>query len=306
MVAGSRQRFGNFGIMGTVGSILGRKPRRAKAVEFDYDMDRRVAAAFEAVRGGYSTDRILWDEKLARRFHLEAKKLGLHAPAAQLNRRLITIRKNPTRFRKHGIELSPFTVLDPQPSVVPQYAHVLEFSLVKLKFRYGASIDDILLDPDLVEEYQRLAREAAPQLTNIELRLGALYVRKTRHLKKDEAKLFEGLDPVRLESELQDLGNLENAQADKAPAGTGLIEVLENDRYLYISRNENLRATIHQLLSGPTLKLMANQFWSPKSSSIRLRIFDGKMFQGTSVARWQLKLIHEKAPVFNWPVSEVA
>ena len=68
--------------------------------------------------------------------------------------------------------------------------HVIEFALVRLRYRYGASIDDILLDPDLGEKFEQLASELAPGLRDVDLRLGALYIRKTRHFEKKDIFSF--------------------------------------------------------------------------------------------------------------------
>lgn len=303
MVAAKKPRFGNFGTMGVVGTVLANRPAEPKTVTFDYAMDRLVAESFEAVREGRSPERILWDPHLAARFHREAKDRGLHAPSAQLDRRLITIRKAPARYRSHGIVLQPTTVVDPQPSIVPEYAHVLEFALVRLRYRYGASIDDILLDSKLVHEYEQLARTVAKELTSAELRLGALYIRKTRHLAKGDAPLFERLSTLQMESALKELGALDEIDPRWVPNGEGLLEVLEQDRHLYISRNEDLRAVVGQFVSGQTLTMMTNHFWTPRPETIRIRAYFGSTFMDTPVHRWQLKLIQDHHPVFNWPIA---
>jgi hypothetical protein len=298
-----RQTFGGFGTLPTVSDALRHRPRKPKPIAFTYEKDALVADAFEQVRAGMSPERILWDTKLATKFHARARRLGVHAPSAQLDRRLILIRKNPSRYRQHGIELSETTVTDPQPSIIPEFAHVLEFALVRLRNRYGASIDDILLEPELVQEYERIAKTVAKELTSTELRLGALYIRKTRHVARAEERLFEDLDTSRMDSQFSELGTLDRISTQGIPAGEGLIEVLENGRYLYISRNENLRSVVREFVRGPTLDVMANHFWTPKRESIALRVFHGDRFDDTSIHRWQLKLIRERSPIFNWPVQ---
>ncbi len=302
MLPGRRQRFGGFGTLRTVGDLLRQRPRKVMPVEFTYDMDARVVQAFEAVRDGTAPERILWDEKLSARFHARCRSLGVHAPNAQLDRRLINIRKNKTRYLSHGIALSETTVTDPQPSIVPEYAHVLEFALVRLRNRYGVSIDDILLDTELVAEFEALARMAARNLTSPQLRLGALYIRKTRHVARAELPRFDELDSRAIESRLSSLGTLDSISPEDVDAKEGLIEVLERDRYLYISRNENLRAVVTEFVQGSTLEVLSNLLWTPRPDSISLRVFAGATFQNSTILRWQLKLIREKQPVFNWPI----
>lgn len=303
MVPAGRQQFGGFGTMRAVGDMLRHRPRKPKSVPVTMEMDRLVAEAFEQVREGKSPERILWDEKLAGRFHAAARRLGVHAPAPQLDRRLINLRKNPARYRRRGIELSATEVRDPQPSVVPQFAHALEFALVRLRNRYGASIDDILLDPDLVREYEGLARRVAKSLTSRELRLGALYIRKARHVERGELSLFGHLDSAALERQTKSLGTLSAVSPASVRPSAGLIEVLERDQYLYVSVSNNLQAVVREFVSGPTLRVMANHLWTPERSRIGLRIYEGADFDRTDMRRWQLKLIQEKEPVFNWPVA---
>ena len=165
-----------------------------RLTHFSYNEDRLVVQAFEDVRQGAATDAILWDRSLARAFAQRCRQLGLEASDAFLNRRLINIRKNIRRYEQHGITIAPATKSETHPSIVPQYAHVIEFALVRLRYRYGASIDDILLDPDLGEKFEHLASELAPGLRDVDLRLGALYIRKTRHFEKKDLAKIEGLD----------------------------------------------------------------------------------------------------------------
>src|SRR6266446_2230345 len=94
MVPGSRQQFGHFGVLPATADLLRFRPRVASPVEFTYQMDSKIAKAFENVRKGMAPERLLWDEQLSRKFHERCRSLGLHAPTAQLDRRLINIRKN--------------------------------------------------------------------------------------------------------------------------------------------------------------------------------------------------------------------
>lgn len=306
----SPARFGNFNLLKTTADLLGQREsafrRAAKPLRFTAKEDAKVAKAFEAVRDGRAPERVLWDESLSSRFAQRAKQLGLDAPLADLNRRLINIRKHPNEYKARGIELTPTSVIDPQPSIVPQYAHVIEFALVKMKNRYGASIDDILLNPVLVAEYEKLARKVARTLSSTELRLGALYIRKTRHVAKPEENLFDQLDADHFEAALQPLGTLDVAKAADIPKGEGLIEVLDRQRHLYVSRNENIRLVAEQFVDGQTLAAMANHFWTPDPKQITMRFFSGTKFDNVAIARWQTKIIQARDPIFNWPVRGAA
>src|SRR5271157_2624126 len=164
MKAIKRGRFGNFGLLETVAEALRTREATAEAgsvsggiTRFSYPEDAVVVRAFEDVRQGAATDALLWNRELAEAFYERCKELGLSAPDALLGRRLITVRKNIRRYEKHGITISPAAKTEPHVSIVPQYAHVIEFVLVKLRYRYGASIDDILLDRKLGEMFETQA-----------------------------------------------------------------------------------------------------------------------------------------------------
>lgn len=298
MVHAGRMRFGRLGLGAVVGGMLKHRPRPNARVAFDIDADRVVHEAFVRTHCGASAESVLIDTSLAARFHSAARRLGLHASAADLNRRLLNLRKNPGRYKKFGLILPPATQTTPEPSIVPRYAHVIEFSLARLRLRYGVSIDDILIDPELGEEYERMVRSAAPSLTPREMRLAALYIRKTRYIAKQRAALIDSLDTVKIEDAFADVRD-----ASALDAREGLVELLEDGRHLYISHNEDVRASAEQLTSESSLAFMANDFWQPKRGSLQVRVFLGHDFLTVPVAHWQLKLISDKKPVFNWPVA---
>src|SRR5262245_57322495 len=106
--------FGNFKLRSTTEEIqkalaAGREESAPSDPDFGYRQDAIVVKAFEAVRDGAPTDELLWNKKLAQGFIKEARRLDLQASPAYLIRRLINVRKNAPRYRKHGIEILPTT-----------------------------------------------------------------------------------------------------------------------------------------------------------------------------------------------------
>ncbi len=166
MAAGSQARFGSFGLLGVVGNVLKSRPLPNARVLFDIESDRKVLAAFEKVRDGYAPETLMLDDAFANKFHVEARRLGVHASDADINRRLLNIRKNPARYSSLGLSIQVATKTNPQPSIVPRYAHVIEFALSRLRSRYGVTIDDILLDPSLKLEYEKMVAMAVSFPTN--------------------------------------------------------------------------------------------------------------------------------------------
>lgn len=309
MKATKRGRFGNFGLLETVGEALRLRqaiavddPASTQVMKFSYPQDKLIVRAFEDVRQGAATDALLWNRDLAEAFYKKCNKLGLNAPDAFLGRRLITVRKNIRRYETHGITISPATKQEPHVSIVPQYAHVIEFVLVKLRYRYGASIDDILLDRRLGEKFETEASSLAPDVSAVDLRLGALYIRKTRNFSKQDRDKLTSLDTGVIDHAFTEPRSLAKVELQTIPDGPGLLEVVERDRYLYISRNDCLRPAVEQFRTGEAFDLVANGFWTPHLENISVQVVAGTKIAGIGMGLWERRLIHDREPVFNWPV----
>src|SRR5437867_3876673 len=159
--------FGNFHLRQAADEIQHALKSDSPAPEiftFGYADDAKVVDAFERVRRGAAPDELLWNKDLARLFARRCHDLGLDAPQAVLIRRLFNVRKNHSRYKQHGIVIGPTTKKSRPATVAPEYAHVIEFALVKLRYRYGASIDDILMDPELGDRLEAMVAEVVPTL----------------------------------------------------------------------------------------------------------------------------------------------
>ena len=299
--------FGHFGLLQTTAEGLRLlHPSKTDGGKLSPEDDRLIVQAFEEVREGAAPDRILWDRELADKFDERCRALGLSVPAAVLRRHLLNVRKNSKRYAKLGIRISSSRKSEPQPSVLPRYAHAIEFALVRLRYRYGASIDEILLDPSLGERFEQLALSMAPVLSSAEVRLGALYIRKTRHLaKKDKASLRE-LDPAVIGKDWSEPIYVSSPQRRSAPASPGLVELNEDDRCLYVARTEDMAPCVEQLRTGKSLDVLSTPFWTPQHERLSVRYIAGKKIHGVSAHRWELRLIAANEPVFNWPIRAAA
>jgi hypothetical protein len=273
---------------------------------FTYEEDAVVVRAFEDIRDGAPIDELLWNKDLAAAFISRCRQLGLDAPGSYFIKRLINTRKNSSRYREHGIEIRPATKKEIHPRIVSDYAHVIEFALVKLRYRYGSSIDDILMDLSLGEKFEALAHQIAPALTSRDLRLGALYIRKNREMKKKDLERMNALDLAVIEGAWNGAVSLSKVRPDDTPVSPGLIELKEQDRYLYISHNRNMRSAVRQLGIGCAFEFMASSFWKPKLETITLCFATGQKVAGVSIETWERKLIHDLNPVFNWPMPHTA
>ncbi len=94
--------FGNFRLRQTTEEIeqaLRNADSCDEPTSFSYEEDELIVRAFEDVRGGASTDELLWNKELARNFFRKCHEVGLKASDAYFIRRLINVRKNSPRYK---------------------------------------------------------------------------------------------------------------------------------------------------------------------------------------------------------------
>lgn len=299
-------RFGNMSLLDTTAEVLKAseelRARDADETRFGYEDDRVVVQAFEDVRDGASTDALLWERSLLSRFTAQCRKLGLDAPPKLLNRRLINVRKNKVRYAKHGIVLSPTSRKETYCGIPSQYEPAIEFALVRHRYRYGASIDDILIDVELCDEYENLVRTIVPSLTGDEIRRAALTLRKSRFIKRKEKNELQQLNIVEFRQELSQPVTLDKLDPETIPDEDGLIEIDEPRRPLYITRIANLRLGAHQFVEHCPFKIVDDRIWNPDANVITLRYIAGKTVAGVGIKKWASRLILDLHPVFNWPL----
>jgi hypothetical protein len=90
------------------------------------------------------------------------------------------------------------------------------------------------------------------------------------------------------------------------PSSPGLIELREKGRYLYISRNDDIRPAAGQLRTGKAFDLVSNGFWTPRLDEIMFQFATGAKVGGVGVGLWERRLIRDREPIFNWPIQQAA
>jgi hypothetical protein len=301
-------RFGNFHVVETTQEMLRAReemhPTPAKPDDWNRESDRTLVQSFEAIRQGAGTDLILWDKEAADQFIRKCRDNGLGGSDTFLKRRLLTIRKHPDTFRPHGIEISPASQQEKIPRTAKMHTLPIEVALVRLRYRHGASIDDILSDTRLAEKLECLVQKVAPELSSQDIRLGALYLRKTRQWDSSLMDELQRLDVGNLDNALEPERTLTEVKLEEVPASPGLIEVRETNRYLYIARNEDLHAAVAQLQGDRIFEMLTTGLWVPQLENTTLQFFAGDQIADVSLEKWVSRLIHDRQPAFNWPIKK--
>jgi site-specific DNA-methyltransferase (adenine-specific) len=140
---------------------------------------------YESVYDGYSLDRVLADPDLSSRLAIGCAEIGLPGTPRDWNRLLMNFRKAgklamPVRKR------TEFSWTD-----YDEFLFASEIAWSEMK-KHG-TLDDILCDPGLAQEFDEKARNLAPDFTPLQYRWGALTLRKTSKTARVRSEFFATL-----------------------------------------------------------------------------------------------------------------
>lgn len=296
-----RPGFGPLGALHAQHQVIASCPKHGEQITFTVPTDRLIARAFQETRRGLPIDRVLADPALTDRFNQRCRQLGVAAPAAAVNRRLFRLRKSSGQY----VRIPPATVKEPRRDFSP-YLFAADMASAQIRYRFGASVDDILADPEIGQEFDKLAAQLRPGWTALDYRLAALYIRKSRYCQQQELTLFESLKSTDAEKTASDYGSLDRIDLQKIDPHDGIVGLVErthSSRFLYISQAKSVQDTVAPFLNRTVFDSLANTFWSPSLSLIYLIVYDiRERYRKATQSLWAKKLIHEKTPIFNWPV----
>lgn len=296
--------FGHFGLVevaAEAAKVL-HTPVKEKP-HFTLQQERLIVQSFEKIRDGLPPEALLWDAAALARFVKTCQRAGLDFPQEELVRRLQAVRKNPTRYAKLGIRLKHTARREHFPTVLAAYAPVIEFSLVRLRYRYGCSIDEILIDSALGAQLEKTAQSCVPTLLPQQIRQAALTLRKKRFLPRHHRLSVRRLKIDRLEGIWSRMRSLDRLDLEAVPSCGGILEMRNGSKELFVSRNENLHDMVEILLGPEALSVLAGPFWFPNRSEIEARFIPTTTLAPATLERWELKLLTERKPVFNWPIG---
>ncbi|MBS0208730.1 MAG: toxin-antitoxin system HicB family antitoxin [Planctomycetes bacterium] len=193
-----------------------------------------VVDAFNAVHGGYSTDWVIVERALNNAFLSKCSQLGLTENAWVLNHTLMNIRKTAkysARLNK-ATKRSGFDDYD-------GYAFAAEIAIRILQRTEGVTLDRVLCDPQLRDQYEQIAVRIAPGTFSLKLLCAALNLRKTHRLKPVDRSIKE--------YDLVAAGPLKRVDLSTIAAMPGGYALYDHSRPIFAGETENLhkRIAIH-------------------------------------------------------------
>jgi hypothetical protein len=247
---------------------------------------QKVIESFHSVRNARgdrgSSDLYVADPERNVIFLTKCRELGLRCSDYRLNKTLMNARRN---------RLLPG--LDSVRTVIPyeEYAFACEFATTELKYKTGASIDDIICDPGLAKKFDTIASKLAPGFSPFHYRWGILSIRKAgRHAEwKPEYQMPEFMGRFRLV----------NDPLDAVPNDRGVYLLFENmkQKPLYARSTENLRHAIELHRSPQMISAILDKFWKPNVENF---LVSYAMLPTSNLLKpVEKKIVEERKPVFN-------
>ena len=248
-------------------------------------MKGKLKLAFEATSGGYSPDRVVADPDLNRSFLAACRQFEVLGADAALNRALLNLRKRGELRGLHSIRTSfPFE---------EQYRFASEMAARFIERRDAVTLDAIICDPELANEFDQFAERLAPGFKAVEYRWAALNLRKLRRLKP------ELLSRV-VQAPLVDTYAVAELEINRIPCEQGLYILFTRDSVLYIGEAENLNSRIRKHLDHSDNKGFARWMWEQGSSELFLEIHLLPSGTTTRIRKaLEIELIRSRNPTFN-------
>jgi hypothetical protein len=248
-------------------------------------MTPKIRQAFEAVCDGYSPDRVVADPLMNEAFLQECHQLGLEGSPATLNRAILNLRK------KGGLRgLKSKKLLLPNRD---QYEFAAEMAARFIERRDGVSLDDIICDPVIAQEFDQVYARIAPGYSPLEYRWAALGLRKAKRLKPELLSRVVTADNVQVQQVADiEISNIATKQ--------GMYVFFTSARALYVGEAENLQNRIRKHLDHSDNKGLARWLWEQGSEALHLEIHVLPDDTPTRMRRaLEMELILSRDPLFN-------
>jgi hypothetical protein len=293
-------RFGPMFAQQVIRQGFNRAKQLLSEAQLDHQYDDLIRAEFERLRKGVSLDRFLADPILSLKLSRACAARGLKAPEYAINLRLFALRK---------IKKSAFKTTE-RPTrahyLIEEYGPAVETAMRLVKFRFGASVDDMIAHPAIGEVFVKVASAINPGGTPTQYRLCALQIRKSRNLTGVYEKIAESLEVEWIESRWLELGTIDQAFLRDVSERGGLIKIYTTTEPLYILRTNVLNDSLHQTLRPQHIKklLDIDTFLNVEYADLRVQAVKNADLPGGTPKAWELKLIDAYNPLLNWPVND--
>jgi len=270
----------------------------ASSQEFPKEFDAALKTAFQQSHDGWSVDEVLLDDE---RRQLFLKACRTQPPLqtqdvadGKLFERLVQIRKSGKLDVKATKRASPGDKV-----VVNDWLPVAEIASRRMQDQFNANIDQWLISPNLLNEFDTLVSQIVPDADRYMTRKAALTLRKSRRLQpelltrvtdwKREIRTYTAAEAV---SRLHDI-----------PVNAGVYIFRDKTGFLYIGQSNNLRTRLTKHLDKSDRKSLAKYLEAGNGDeiTIELHVFsaDSPAIRTAVREAYESDLIRTRKPRLN-------
>ncbi|MBW1792200.1 MAG: toxin-antitoxin system HicB family antitoxin [Deltaproteobacteria bacterium] len=264
------------------------------AVQLNNFADERInniIQAFIEVRDGYSPDKVLADPELDRKFLRRCRELGLSGTDFDLNWKLLNIRKSGKMSNLSSlVNTKRYTV---GRKFIDEFEYASELAVKFLQRTRQVSLDQIICDPSLVEEFDRYAALLAPGFSPLEYRWTALSMRKARRFRKK-------VDEMEKLPEIEPFGKVTSLSMGKIPEISGIYLFSSEDRRIFIGQTDNLRHRMEKHLEVSHSRGLPDWLWDTKRYPFNIEFALFPSVTRSLRQAMELSLVKKWQPLLNF------
>lgn len=246
-----------------------------------------IVEAFTEICEGYATDAVIVHPDLNAKFIAACRKKGLEQGEFELNLTLMRTRKMSSKEKeRHGIVL-PSATKRLQFSDYDEFAFASEIAVRVLQRTEGITLDRILCDPKLRQEFDALAKKLVSGLPEVKLRCAALNLRKTHRLRP--------IDSSMPEYTLESVGPVKMIDLSQVPETSGMYAFFDSNRPIFAGETEQLRHRVERHLDAG----LPSWLDALTDESFHLKISNAPTNRGLRLS-WLQDFINRERPLLNY------
>ncbi|MHC4743103.1 MAG: toxin-antitoxin system HicB family antitoxin [Planctomycetota bacterium] len=223
----------------------------------------RIMQAFVEVRKGYSLDRVIADPELDRKFLKRCRELGLSGTDYDLNWKLMNARKSSELTNLSALIKTKRSVLGKKTD---EFEYASELAVRFLQESQGASLDQIICDPDLASQFDAYASRLAPGFSPLEYRLAAFALRKGGRLSEKQKQEIGTLP------ELGAFKSVSSITLESVPDNEGIYLFKSSKEAVFIGQTDNLRHRLERHLAVSDSQGLPEWLWDVKNNPLAVGI----------------------------------